>query len=547
MEDGKQSHLKLVNSSADSNADELTLQLSETLRNLMGLLALPGLWIGRSGQAILKLTVEAIERTLPIKLIYSEVQLEPNTTYNSILWNQKFEDGNHLNPWEDDVNGIRYLHMQHGTPYELIFKGEKLNLIKLKLGYGSISGNIWLGSKKQDFPTLNDLAFIRAALTLAGTGIVTAKAQHDAEKANRVKDEFMAILGHELRNPLAPIMMSLDVLKIKNDGELPKELQTIDRQSKHLAQLVDDLLDISRITTGKIVLNNDLVTISEVINSAVENCAPLLNEKQHHLTKNLLIESEPCIQGDAYRLIQIFTNLINNAAKFMSDRGQIHIDSHISGHMIEVSIQDQGPGIPADLMPNLFTMFEQGKQTLERSKGGLGIGLAVVRNLVELHRGRVQVESIEGQGAKFSVLLPLAVSVTSMESQPVREEFTSSSKKILLVDDNVDGLSTLAEYLELSGYVVRTSTHPNDALILIRDFEPDIAILDIGLPGMTGYELATLIKQQISKATFLIALTGYGQEKDILKSKEAGFDIHLTKPISLDKLEDALTELDSLA
>lgn len=354
----------------------------------------------------------------------------------------------------------------------------------------------------------------------------------------------MAILGHELRNPLAPIMMSLDVLKLKNQGDLPNELHIIDRQAKHLAQLVDDLLDISRITAGKTTLKNELVDLNEVLARAIENCTPLLNEKRHHFSKSLSPGHKHFVRGDAYRLIQIFSNLLNNAAKFMDEGGQISVSAMLSGNMIEITIQDQGPGIPAELLPNIFNMFEQGRQTLERSQGGLGIGLSVVKSLVELHKGRVQVESVEGHGAKFSVLLPRAQDAGPAATIAEKAAHPVSTRKILLVDDNVDAVQTLAEYLELIGYVTATATHPDDALVMLSEFDPDIVILDIGLPGMSGYELATLIRNNARQAPFMIALTGYGQQKDIAMSQQAGFDIHLTKPIALEALEAALSNLD---
>ncbi len=542
MEENKVSYLRLINTPLQQGGEVFPPKFAETLRNLMGLLALPGLWIGRNAQAIMRITFEAIERAIPIRFLYSEAQLEPDAISALLMWDRNFESEDLLNTWENEISSIKFIEMHEGKPYELEIRNETLRMVRLSLGYGPTAGTIWLGSAKQDFPTLTDLAFIRAAITLAGTGILTAKAQQEAEKANRAKDEFMAILGHELRNPLAPIMMSVDVLKLKNKGELPKELQIIDRQSKHLAQLVDDLLDVSRITSGKIVLKDDLVNLNDVLARAIENCAPLLNEKRHHLSQQLLNDPQPIIRGDSYRLIQIFTNLLNNAAKFMSEGGHIHVSSALNGAMIQICVQDQGPGISADLIPNIFNMFEQGGQTIERSKGGLGIGLSVVKSLVELHAGRVQVESTEGQGARFSVLLPLVFESNIESSATVQTIAAAPAKKILLVDDNLDGLQMLAEYLEIIGYTLATAAHPQQALGVIESFAPDIVILDIGLPEMSGYELAGLIHSKSKQKPFMIALTGYGQQKDIAMSRQAGFDYHLTKPIALDTLEDVLSK-----
>ncbi len=532
--------LKLVTASVPKPEADLNSDFAKSLRDLMGLMALPGLWIGRDGQGILQLTFDAIERTLPLRFIYSQVLLEAPSPVNLLMWDRRWESGEQA--WAQGLQAVVDAKVFEGKPYEQIVRGEKLNIIKLSLGYGASAGKIWFGSDQPGFPTIANLAFIRAAITLAGTGILTAKAHQEAERANRAKDEFMAILGHELRNPLAPIMMSLDIMRFKNNGELPKELNVIDRQSKHLSRLVDDLLDISRITSGKVHLKSELVSLNDVLARAIENCTPLLNEKRHHLSKSLLADEQSYVQGDEYRLIQIFTNLLNNAAKFMGAGGAIVITSRRSGNFIEIDIHDQGPGIAAALLPTVFNMFEQGRQTLERSKGGLGIGLAVVKSLVELHQGRVQVESVEGQGATFSVILPLPAQSIPTPSVTRVTPLQRSERTLLIVDDNEDALLALAEYLGLIGYHILTATTPEAALQHVAQSQPEVVILDIGLPGMSGYELAQEIQLRTRVKPYLIALTGYGQESDKLKSRQYGFDAHLTKPISFDLLNTALAQ-----
>ncbi|WP_025872730.1 hybrid sensor histidine kinase/response regulator [Methylobacillus glycogenes] len=532
--------LKLVTASVPKPEADLNSDFAKSLRDLMGLMALPGLWIGRDGQGILQLTFEAIERTLPLRFIYSQVLLEAPSPVNLLMWDRRWESGEQA--WAQGLQAVVDTQVFEGKPYEQIVRGEKLNIIRLSLGYGASAGKIWFGSDQPGFPTIANLAFIRAAITLAGTGILTAKAHQEAERANRAKDEFMAILGHELRNPLAPIMMSLDIMRFKNNGELPKELNVIDRQSKHLSRLVDDLLDISRITSGKVHLKSELVSLNDVLARAIENCTPLLNEKRHHLSKSLLADDQSYVQGDEYRLIQIFTNLLNNAAKFMGAGGAIVITSRRSGNFIEIDIHDQGPGIAAALLPTVFNMFEQGRQTLERSKGGLGIGLAVVKSLVELHQGRVQVESVEGQGATFSVILPLPAQRIPTPSAARVTPLQRSERTLLIVDDNEDALLALAAYLGLIGYHILTATTPEAALQHVAKSQPEVVILDIGLPGMSGYELAQEIQLRTRVKPYLIALTGYGQESDKLKSRQYGFDAHLTKPISFDLLNTALAQ-----
>lgn len=534
--------LKLVTASVPKPESDLNSDFAKSLRDLMGLMALPGLWIGRDGQGILQLTFEAIERTLPLRFIYSQVLLEAPSPVNLLMWDRRWESGEQT--WTQGLQAVVDTQVFEGKPYEQIVRGEKLNIIRLSLGYGASAGKVWFGSGQPGFPTIANLAFIRAAITLAGTGILTAKAHQEAERANRAKDEFMAILGHELRNPLAPIMMSLDIMRFKNNGELPKELNVIDRQSKHLSRLVDDLLDISRITSGKVHLKSELVSLNDVLARAIENCTPLLNEKRHHLSKSLLADEQSYVQGDEYRLIQIFTNLLNNAAKFMGAGGAIVITSRRSGNFIEIDIHDQGPGIAAALLPTVFNMFEQGRQTLERSKGGLGIGLAVDKSLVELHQGRVQVESVEGQGATFSVILPLPLPAQRIPTPSATRvtPLQRSERTLLIVDDNEDALLALAEYLGLIGYHILTATTPEAALQHVAQSQPEVVILDIGLPGMSGYELAQEIQLRTRVKPYLIALTGYGQESDKLKARQYGFDAHLTKPISFDLLNTALAQ-----
>ncbi len=543
MTDPKDTHLKLATSPSLPRPLEDTEDYSKNLRDLMGLLALPALWLGRDSPTILKLTFEAIQRTLPLRCIFAQFSLSQNTIYSFLMWNGKTVPQDELHLWEAEFIDVVQSQTSDGRTNDVVVKGESLKIIKLSLGFGANGGNVWFGTARHNFPMVTELAFLRAATTLATTGIITAKAHKEAADANRAKDEFMAILGHELRNPLSPIMMSLDILRMKNGGELPKEIKIIDRQAKHLSRLVDDLLDVSRITSGRLNLKNDIVKLNDVINKSIENCTPLLNEKRHHLSKVLISDIELLVAGDEYRLIQVFTNLLNNAAKFMSEGGMIAIASEIHGRYIQIKIKDHGPGIASNLLPTVFNMFEQGMQTIDRSKGGLGIGLAVVKTLVELHQGRVQVESVEGEGATFSVVLPLADALSNAPLATADGISSNVTEKILIVDDNIDALDTLHEYLGMLGYQVAKECQPDAVLERIDSFNPDIVILDIGLPGISGYELAAAIRSYASKQPVLIALTGYGQKKDKEQALAAGFNIHLTKPISIEDLNKALTKL----
>ncbi|HVS02541.1 MAG TPA: ATP-binding protein [Thermoanaerobaculia bacterium] len=364
-----------------------------------------------------------------------------------------------------------------------------------------------------------------------------------ARQADRRKDEFLALLGHELRNPLAPILTALELLHRKDDGALGRELRILDRQVKHLKRLVDDLLDLSRITSGRLQLSLERVDLATVVGHALEMVAPLIEEREHHLDLDLPAGTL-LLRGDPVRLAQVLANLLNNAARYTPRGGQVAVRARREGGEIVLTVRDSGKGIPQDVLPTLFEPFTQERQPPDRREGGLGLGLKLVQSLVELHGGSVTARS-EGRdrGTEVEVRLPgrgAAGGVAAIAAGRPRQQ--GEALRILVVDDNRDAAEALAELLRLEGYQVVAAHEGRVALAMAAERPPDVALLDIGLPVMDGYELARRLRRQPSDHPLrLIALTGYGQEHDRRRSQAAGFDDHLVKPVDLATLRQALT------
>jgi PAS domain S-box-containing protein len=373
-----------------------------------------------------------------------------------------------------------------------------------------------------------------------------ANARREAEAANRAKDEFLAMLGHELRNPLAPILTALQLMSIRDAAETTaKERAVIDRQVRHLMRLVDDLLDVSRIAKGKIDLSRERVELSRIVAQAVEMASPLLEERRHNLILSVP-RSGLMVHGDVTRLSQVVQNLLTNAAKYTEPGGQIRIDARPVAESIELVVQDSGVGIPADMLPHVFDLFVQGQQTADRSKGGLGLGLTLVRTLVGLHGGTVEAHSEgPGHGSRFIVRLPATVA-HAVPARPPGNAASPSTRprgiRALVVDDNQDAASMLTEAMRSLGYDTRVAFDGLSALDLATRFEPHVILLDLGLPVMDGYELADRLRGADVSALF-IAVTGYGQEADRSRSRAAGFVGHFVKPVDLDELKHFLARL----
>ncbi|SMP49645.1 hybrid sensor histidine kinase/response regulator [Noviherbaspirillum suwonense] len=361
--------------------------------------------------------------------------------------------------------------------------------------------------------------------------------------ADRRKDEFLATLAHELRNPLAPLMNGLEILRMAgaNPAMAERSREVMERQLRQMVRLVDDLLDVSRITTGKLMVRRTPVQLQQVIRSAVELAEPFIKSRGH--TLQLDLPAEPVwLEADATRLSQVFSNLLNNAAKYTNAGGAIRLDARVAGASVAVRVIDNGIGLTPAMLGRVFDMFTQVDYSLERSNAGLGVGLTLARRLVELHDGRLEAES-DGpdQGSTFIATLPLSQTAAPPASAAKPDETTGRRFRILLADDNVDFSSSLATLLRSLGHELLVAEDGLRALEAAPSFQPDFAFLDIGLPGLNGYALARALRANPATGdTVLVAVTGWGQERDRQLAQEAGFDHHLVKPVEPAKIREVL-------
>jgi PAS domain S-box-containing protein len=363
--------------------------------------------------------------------------------------------------------------------------------------------------------------------------------------ADRRKDEFLAMLGHELRNPLAPLKNAAYLLRLPKRTEEQTRWagEVIERQVGQMSRLVDDLLDVSRITRGKVTLRKEVVELAAAIERAVEISRPLIEARRHELVESLP-PGPVWLEADPVRLAQVIANLLNNAAKYTPDRGRITLSASQEGAEVVLRVRDNGVGIAPEVLPHVFELFTQDRRTLDRSQGGLGIGLTLVKGLVEMHGGSVQAFSEgPGRGCEFVVRLPAKASLgpdKGEEGHPTASA-PSAGCRVLVVDDNVDATESLALLLRMSGHEVHTALDGPAALQVAEAFRPEAVLLDIVLPGMDGYEVARRLRHMAGlENAFLVAVTGYGQEEDRRRAEEAGFDAHLVKPADPVDLKELL-------
>jgi PAS domain S-box-containing protein len=392
-----------------------------------------------------------------------------------------------------------------------------------------------------DLDVAKDLAS-RTAIAVENTQLY-----RELRDADRRKDEFLATLAHELRNPLAPLRNGLQVLKLGGgSGQKADEARSMmERQLSHMVRLVDDLLDVSRITRNKLELRKERVALSAVVHSAVDTSRPLIEEFGH--TFSVTLTPTPVfVDADPVRLAQVLSNLLNNAAKYTSPGGAITLTAEAQGAEAVIRVRDDGLGIPIDAQPHIFEMFSQLDRSVERAQGGLGIGLTLVRRLVEMHGGTVGVRSEgPGTGSEFTVRIPVLKDAQTGASEgiPELEVSARTNRRILVVDDNRDAAESLGMMLDLMGNDVRTAGDGLAAIEAARDFQPDVVLLDIGLPRLNGYDACRRIREQPwSKGMVIVALTGWGQEEDRRRSREAGFDHHLVKPVEFAMLQQLFSD-----
>lgn len=370
---------------------------------------------------------------------------------------------------------------------------------------------------------------------------------YDLTQAERDKDEFIATLAHELRNPLAPIRNGLQILQKAepNSSMVPLAKEMMERQIALLVRLIDDLLDVSRVSRGKIELTYEQVEIQQIIDRAIETSWPAIEAAQHTIKQ--IVPSQPLtLRADPLRLTQVISNLINNACKYSKPNKEIVISAHQTDNQIRLSIKDEGIGISPEMMPKVFDMFTQAQRTFGRTEGGLGVGLTLVKQIVEMHGGTaIALSPGIGKGSEFILQLPISGnSMSHLSNLNPGESSSKSTRRILVVDDNEDSALSLTMLFEITGDQTHTVYDGEAALAAAKSFHPDIILLDIGLPKMDGYETAKAIRQQPwGQNTIIVALTGWGQPEDRHKSKTAGFNAHLVKPVDHDELLQQLAKL----
>jgi signal transduction histidine kinase/DNA-binding response OmpR family regulator len=435
----------------------------------------------------------------------------------------------------DNNIGLPHFGMTSLAILPLVARGRALGALSLITEHTSLRGG------SADLALIEDLAH-RAAIA-----IDNARLYRDIQEADRRKNEFLSMLAHELRNPLAPLLNGIDILRLHGPKQL--EMQKVQdmmyRQVHHLVRLVDDLLDVSRITRDKIQLQMETVDVTVVVDRAVEVSRPVLDARGHKLILSLPPNAVR-VYADPVRLAQVLSNLLNNAAKFTEKGGTVWLAVEREENDVLFRVRDNGIGIPAEMLGSIFEPFTQVKRTLDRSQGGLGIGLTLVRRLVEMHGGAVRAFSAgPSQGSEFVVRLPFVAEPPSPRKSCGADGFASKNgcRRILVVEDNMDVADSTALLLQQIGSQVRIAHDGLAALAAAQAFEPEIVLLDIGLPGMDGYEVARRLRQQSGpKKLTLVALSGYGQEEDRRQSAQAGFDLHLVKPASLPELKALVSD-----
>ena len=387
----------------------------------------------------------------------------------------------------------------------------------------------------------------RARKTLERTQTERDQLLRELQSANRAKDEFLAMLGHELRNPLSPILTALELITLRGVQGMDRERAIIERQVRHVVGLVDDLLDVSRITRGQIALKRERVRLSDVVAKAIEQASPLIEQRRHRLGVD--VSPHLFVDGDAARLAQVVSNLLTNAAKYTERGGVIDARARRQDDAVILEVTDNGLGIAPDVLPHVFDAFTQERQTdRDHSIGGLGLGLAIVKNLIQAHGGDVELASGgKGRGTRAIVRLPVAAGAAtpalSTESTAAQAA-PAAGYRVLVVDDNEDAGLLLADSLRAMGHVIELAFDASTAIALADRYVPDVALLDLGLPVMDGYELAQRLQSlQGWHAVRFAALTGYGQQYDRDKSHAAGFDAHLVKPIDLELVDATIRRL----
>jgi signal transduction histidine kinase/ActR/RegA family two-component response regulator len=409
-----------------------------------------------------------------------------------------------------------------------------------------VLGLLAVGSRVRDEFEVDELEFLRTVTRYVTVAYERLRLVRELREADRKKDDFIALLAHELRNPLAPLRNGLHVMRVaSHDAAAVARARTImERQLSHMVRLIDDLLDVSRISLNKLQLRRARVTLAEIVSNAVETARPVIDRAEHHL--EVVLPPEPVLlDADLTRLAQVLGNLLTNAGKFTPKGGHITLTAELQADTVLIAVEDDGIGLKPQSLNAIFDMFSQVDHSVERSTGGLGIGLALVRGLTEMHGGSVRADSAGlGRGSRFSLRLPVVTSQEELAQSVAPTAPDAPRRRILLADDNHDAVESLATMLRLSGNEVHTASDGIEAVALAEQLLPDIVLMDIGMPRLNGREATRRIRGHAwGKDMVVIALTGWGQESDRRLSREAGCDEHLVKPVDFAELERLMGEL----
>jgi signal transduction histidine kinase/ActR/RegA family two-component response regulator len=506
-------------------------QLQRCIRDLATLNALPAMCIGRTFNDALDIVLDALPTALSCDFVH--LRLHDGSVRASLRGSP--------------VNGSALAALTEALAREpdssgviVLERPERLWCLTVDVPIGVARGELVAG-KSAPLDLELDRVLVRSAANLVGTTLETANVLEAAKR----KDEFLAMLGHELRNPLAPILAAVELLG--SHGDAARERDVIHRHTQHLARLVDDLLDISRVERGHIELRHESVALNAVLDRALELASHLVKRQGHVIVTTRA--ADVLLQGDPVRLAQAFGNILTNAAKFTPAGGRIELSTARSGERVRVTVRDNGRGIARDQLSRIFEPFVQLQRVADASYGGLGLGLAIVKTLIERHGGSIVAESAgPGTGATFTVELP----IVTVSSQPTARRTPDASVlrtptarrgiRVLVVDDNVDVAELLSDALRIAGFETLIAHDAQSAIASWRDFRPHAGVLDVGLPDADGYELARRLRVEHGMTPALIAATGYGQQSDRQRATEAGFDCHLVKPVSV---QDLVRVLDS--
>lgn len=529
-------------------------RLRQITRDVIAISTLPAIWGGLHPEGVVRSLSTVLLNTLHLDLVY--IRLD-NSGANDAIETLRIKQHRVAEPYLDQVRTalapfLKQFDANQTATIPDPFGDGSLLVNFIRFGVAGDTGLLVVGSRRADFPSEHDRVVLSVGANQAAVVIHRQRVEQalrvseekyralfsEMAKTNKHLSEFLAVLAHELRNPLAPVLTGLEIIRMRPDSleTVLRVRDMIERQVNQMVVLINELLDIARVTNGKIEIKKKPVDLHSIISSAVEASLPMIETARHELSVKLG-EKPLRLNADSTRIIQVIGNLLTNAAKYTPQCGKIKLIAEQDGDDAVISVNDNGIGIPLESLSSIFEMFSQVGRNMDHSQGGLGIGLALVRNLVSLHGGSVKVISDgPGKGSTFTVRLPLDKTMEQPDLGNHPSALGKTSRRtfrILVADDNTDAAQSLAALLRMYGHDVQIAENGTRALQLAKEFQAEVAFLDIGMPNMTGYEVARRLRKIDEMAAIrLVAVTGWGTDEDRALSKDAGFNIHLTKPVS---------------